>query len=186
MSVAHRLQRMSEAEYLAFEAQAADKHEFVAGEIYAMVGASKRHNRIALKLASRLEMASEGGPCRVFGFDVKLRCDSGPAYYYPDVMVGCDASDDDPMVLTRPCLIAEVLSPGTEAIDRREKDLAYRRLPTLREYLLLSQDEARVDVHRRRSPADWEAEMLAGDDILRIACLGIDLPLPALYHGVFD
>jgi Uma2 family endonuclease len=186
MGKAHKLDRMSESEYLAFEARQAGKHEYVGGAVCAMVGSRRRHNRIALRLAARLEAVSEGGPCRVYGFDVKLRCDTGPAYYYPDVVVVCDPADDDPLVLMRPCLIAEVPLPSMEAIDRREKDLAYRRLPSLCEYLLLSQDAARIEVHRRAAAGDREAEVLEAGDGLRIECLHLEPSVAETYRGVFD
>jgi Uma2 family endonuclease len=174
---------LSEDEYLAREAASDVKHEFVGGQVYAMTGASAAHNRIAGALYARLLVAAEG-KCQVFISDVKLRADSLPTYYYPDVMVVCDPSDDDPYIKTRPCLVAEVLSPATEAIDRREKLATYQRLPSLREYLLLSQDAPRIEVYRRKSLREWLLETLDATDTLRLECVGAEVAVAEIYRGV--
>ena len=179
------LQKISETEYLAQEAQSPVRHELVDGQIYAMAGASARHNRIAGALYAKL-LAAAGKDCQVFISDVKLRADDFPTYYYPDVMLVCDPSDDDALVKTRPCLLAEVLSPGTEAIDRREKLTAYRRLSSLREYLLLSQDIPQIEIYRRRGLAEWLVETLGADDTLRLACLPVEMTVAELYRGLLD
>lgn len=179
------LKRLSEAEYLALEAQSEIRHELVGGQIYAMAGASARHNRIAGAFYARL-LGAAGEDCEVFISDVKLRADDYPSYYYPDVMLVCDPSDDDALVKTRPCLLAEVLSTTTEATDRREKLIAYRRLASLREYLLLSQDEPSVEVYRRRGVADWVVETLGREDTLHLECLPVAVPVAELYRGILD
>lgn len=180
------LKKLSETEYLALEAQSAVRHELVGGQIYAMAGASARHNRIALNLATHLNLESRGSDCQVFISDMKLRADDYPSYYYPDVMLVCDPSDNDALVKTRPCLLAEVLSPATEATDRREKLIAYRRLSSLREYLLLSQDEPSIEIYRRRGVADWVVETLGSEDILRLECLCVEIPVAELYRGILE
>jgi Uma2 family endonuclease len=180
------LKLLSEADYLAQEAESTVRHELVGGSVYAMAGASVKHNRIALNLATRLNIATQDSQCQVFISDVKLRADSFPTYYYPDIMLVCDPSDDDPLVKTRPCLLAEVLSPSTETIDRREKLMVYQRLPSLREYLLLSQDAPLVEIYRRRGLNEWLLETLEGNDMLRLECLPLEIPLDDLYRGVLD
>ncbi len=179
------LKKMSENEYLALEAQSEVRHELVGGQIYAIAGASARHNRIAGALYARL-LGAAGADCQVFISDVKLRADDYPSYYYPDVMLVCDPSDNDALVKTRPCLLAEVLSSTTEATDRREKLIAYRRLSSLREYLLLSQDEQSIEIYRRRGVADWVVETLGGEDILRLECLSVEIPVAELYRGILE
>jgi len=176
------LSPLSEAEYLDREAASPVRHEFVGSQAYAMAGASVTHNRIALNLASRLLAA--GSRCPVFISDIKLRVDSAPTYYYPDVMAVCDPSDDDPLIKTRPCLVAEVLSPGSEAVDRREKLTAYQRLPSLREYLILSQEAPMIDLYRRRNLREWLLENLEGDDLLRLDCLPLEVPVRDIYQGI--
>jgi Uma2 family endonuclease len=176
------LRPLSEDDYLALEAQSPVKHELVGGQAYAMTGATVAHNRIALALASRL-LAASGDACQVIISDVKLRADSLPTYYYPDVMVVCDPTDADPLAKTRPCLLAEVLSPTTEAVDRREKLAAYQRLPSLQEYLLLSQEAPRIELYRRRGLREWVLEALEAGDILRLECIRLEVGIGELYRG---
>jgi Uma2 family endonuclease len=174
---------ISENDYLNLEADSPVRHEFVGGQAYAMAGASVRHNRIAGKLyASLLALAPRN--CQVLIGDVKLKADTWPTYYYPDVMVVCDPDDNDPLVKTRPCLLVEVLSPKTEAIDRREKLTAYQRLPSLREYLLIAQDEIRVERYRRLNLREWVVEIHTPGDILKLDCIDLELPVEALYDGL--
>ena len=112
------------------------KHEYGAGQIFAMVGVSRDHNRIALNLFKLLEAHLYGGPCQIYVAEVKVRVEKADAFYYPDIAVTCDASDTEKYYLTHPCLIVEVLSPSTEGIDRREKLMAYQQLESLQEYIL--------------------------------------------------
>ncbi len=179
----HVLIPLSEADYLAMEARSPVRHELLGGQAYAMAGASVRHNRIAGKLYASL-LAKAPRNCQVLIGDVKLKADTWPTYYYPDVMLVCDPDDNDPLVKTRPCLLAEVLSPTTEAIDRREKLTAYQRLPSLREYLLIAQDEMRVELYRRLNLREWILEIHTPGDVLKLACVDQELPIEALYDGL--
>ncbi|TXH77407.1 MAG: Uma2 family endonuclease, partial [Thiothrix sp.] len=128
---------LSPEEYLAGEALAEFRHEYVAGEVYAMAGASERHNRITLNIAFQLRAKARGSQCGVFMNDMKLRIQQGERFYYPDVMLGCSQEDSHEFYKDKPCLIAEVLSPSTETTDRREKWLAYAQIPSLHYYLLV-------------------------------------------------
>lgn len=175
---------ITEDEYLASEAASPVKREYLFGLVHAMAGASERHNMIALTVASACHAAARGGTCRTFMSDMRLRLDAGNIYYYPDVMVVCDALDNDPMFKTAPSLIVEVMSPATEAIDRREKLAAYRRLPSLREYVLIAQDEVKVEVYRRVSPREWGLSAFGAGDSLELVCLPLTLPVAEIYRGV--
>ncbi len=177
------MSQLSEAAYLEMEAHSPVRHELVGGQAYAMAGASVRHNRIAGKLYASL-LAKAPRNCQVLIGDVKLKADTWPTYYYPDVMLVCDPDDNDPLIKTRPCLLAEVLSPNTEAIDRREKLTAYQRLPSLREYLLISQDEMRVERYRRLNTREWVLEIHTPGDTLKLDCIDLELPIEALYDGL--
>ncbi len=137
---------LSIEEYLELEKTATVRHEYVAGEIHAMTGATRRHNRIIGNVSSLLWSAARGGPCRVSTETVKVRV-RDEAAYYPDVMVACAPEPDDPYVELEPCLLVEVISPSSEAIDRREKLAAYKSIPTLKAYLLVSQESRWVGVH---------------------------------------
>ena len=109
MSVAAEKMHISEADYLEWESRAKDKNEYIAGEIFAMAGASERHNRIAGNLFFHLRLATRGHSCRVFMADMKLRVAMHRSYYYPDVMLVCDDSDQHPIYKTAPCFIACLL-----------------------------------------------------------------------------
>lgn len=172
--------------YLEWEARQDNRHEYVAGDVYAMVGVSLRHNVIALNLAVALRQHLAGQPCQVFFGEVKLRVARNNAYYYPDLMVCCGEhrrTADGAAVVDDPSLVVEVLSPGTESTDRREKLGAYRSLPTLQDYILVSQDKVQVEVCRRTGDIGWQHILLEPGDQLDIPSLGFSLPLTALYEG---
>ena len=164
------------------EETATVRHEYVGGMIHAMVGATKRHNRIVGNVYAHLLAASRGGPCRVYVETVKLRA-AEDTIYYPDVMVACEP-EDDPLVEHSPCLIVEVASPPTESIDRREKMLAYRKIPTLRAYLIVAQDERRVERHWRDESGEWRQGEAVGEGFVPIPCPETKLPLAEIYEGL--
>jgi Uma2 family endonuclease len=114
-------------EYLEAEKQSQAKHEYVRGHVYAMVGASRAHNTLSLSLASGLLSYLRGSGCDVFVSDLKVRI--GDIFYYPDVVVSCSKADVNPYFITEPALIAEVLSPTTEAADRVDSGLRINRCP---------------------------------------------------------
>jgi Uma2 family endonuclease len=176
---------LTEDDYLAFEAQAIERHEFVGGEVHAMDGTSVRHNRIAGNMARRLDAAADGTPCMVLMSDVKLRLDSGNIYYYPDLMLACDPTDNDPYARARPCLTVEVASPRTANIDRREKWAAYQGIQTLREYLIVDQDEIRIELRRRENLRDWSLSTFEAGEVLELACLpGFSIAVDDIYRDL--
>ncbi len=170
MSQAHLHSPIDEADYLRREEAATGKHELVDGEIFAMAGASERHNRIALNIAFHLRSATRGKTCRAFMADMKLRLASGSTYYYPDAMLVCDPADDHPIYKQSPCLIAEVLSPATASIDVREKLAAYRGLASLRYYLLVDSERLWAKVYFRDEHDAWFEQELGSEDRLDVAC----------------
>ncbi|MDX9707603.1 MAG: Uma2 family endonuclease [Azospira sp.] len=177
---------ISEDDYLVLEARSPVRHEYVCGEVYAMTGASLRHNVIAGNLFALLRAHLRGTPCRAFVSDAKLRIAKAGAYYYPDVMVTCDprhltvGSDD--LVVEAPKLIVEVLSTSTEGIDRREKLTAYRGIPSLVEYVLVAQDEAKIEIHRRQGDIGWEIVTLTPGDPVELKSLEFTSDFPAIYE----
>lgn len=175
---------ISVEEYLALEEESDVRHEYVGGAIHAPVGATRRHNRIAENIyASYLLAASRGDPCRVYVESVKLR--AGDAIYYPDVMVACGPENDDPLVEDAPSVVVEVASPGTESIGRREKMLAYRRIPTVEVYLIAAQDERRVERHWRDETGAWlHGEAVGERGRVPVLPLGTELPLAEVYAGL--
>jgi Uma2 family endonuclease len=158
----------------------------VGGMVYAMVGATKRHNRVIGNISARLLGASRGGPCRVYTEAVKLRVED--VIYYPDVMVACgpEGEDEDPLIEEAPCLVVEVASPSTESIDRREKMLAYRSIPTLRAYLIVAQDDRRVERYWRGEDGEWrQGEAVGEGSKVPIPCPGpMEITLSEIYEGL--
>jgi Uma2 family endonuclease len=174
---------MSVEEYLEFERNSPVKHEYVGGHVYAMVGVSRRHSRIAGNIFRRLADAAEGGPCRVHQSDMKVPTPGG-AFYYPDVVVACGEEPEDEYYEDAPCLIAEVLSESTEAKDRREKLIAYRNLDSLVAYLIVAQDEAAVERHYRDAHGEWHAEVIVEGEIPIPCPPGAKLTLGDVYEGL--
>jgi Uma2 family endonuclease len=179
---------LSEEEYLRLEARSPVRHEYVRGEVFAMTGGTLRHNTIALNLAAALRAHLRSSPCRVFINDVRVRAEKANAYYYSDVLVSC-ARDSEPVDLTAatvhdPVLIIEVLSPATDATDRREKLLAYRTITSLTEYVLVSQDDARVEIHRRGSEIGWQKLEYAGPESVELTSVGLQIDMGEIYEGV--
>ncbi len=179
-----RLSYLSPEEYLAYEHDSPTKHEYVAGEVYAMVGARDSHNLIAGNVYTHLRTNMRGGPCRVFMSDVKVRVEAADVFYYPDVFVTCDPRDADPYVKRYPSLVIEVLSPSTEGIDRREKLLNYRKLQSLREYVLIGGEQRSLEVYRREADGAWTMMTLEGDEDLELNSVGIVIPSAEIYQDV--
>jgi Uma2 family endonuclease len=184
----HEYKAVSEDEYLRLEAQSPIRHEYVNGEMFAMTGGTLRHNTIALNIASVLRGHLRSTQCRVFINDVHVRVESAHSYYYPDLLVSCargaPAIDLNAVTVDDPVLVMEVLSASTEATDRREKLLAYRTLPSLSEYVLVSQDEARVDIHRRRGDIGWERIEYSGPETVELTSIGLQIGMREIYEGV--
>jgi Uma2 family endonuclease len=175
---------LSVAEYLAGEKEGQVRYEYVDGQVYAMAGASDRHNRISGNLYSRLLDQLDGTACEPFMSDMKVKVDP-VLYYYPDVVVTCDPPGSDPYLRTQPRLIVEVLSPTTERIDRYEKLLAYRQVATLQEYALISQDEMRIEVHRRQDGGQWALEIFTQpEESLTFNSVGLTLTVADVYRNV--
>ena len=178
------LKRLTEFDYLDVENHSEAKHEFVHGVIHAMAGTSERHNTLAGNLFAACHAARHSSGCRPFMGDMPLRLDGGERYYYPDVMLVCNPQDTDPMFKSLPCLLAEVSSPSTEGIDRREKRAAYLKIPTLREYLIISQDAMHIDLYQRHDMGAWHTTELAAGEHFASSCLSLVLTVETLYATV--
>lgn len=185
-AVPHKL--LSVQEYLELEETATLRHEYVGGMIYAHAGGTSRHNAISGNVFASLWNASRGGPCRVYNSDMRLWVAEDDIFYYPDVMVVCgpDEAGDEALYQYAPCLVVEVTSPSTEAIDRREKLLAYRKLPSLKVYLIVNQGEMRVERHWRDEAGQWwRAEAVGPEGVVPIPCPEAELTLPGIYEGLY-
>lgn len=153
-------------EYLEFERNSELKHEFYQGEIFAMTGASGAHNLIAGNLFANLKVNLRGR-CQVFMSDMRVKVDATGLYTYPDVAVACPKAEFEGKArdtLVNPKLIVEVLSESTEKYDREEKFDHYQQIPSLQEYVLVSQDKHRVEVFFREDDGQWKYSYAKGAD----------------------
>ncbi len=177
---------LSEADYLEGERASQIRHEYVSGEVFAMAGASKAHNIISLNVAMLLRNALRGSGCQTFIADMRVRIAAQSIYYYPDVVVTCapaDLASEAPKDhIDSPSLIVEVLSPTTEAIDRREKMLAYRHIENLREYVLVDQERRWVEVYRR-TESGWVADLYSPEDEITLDTAKLNFSMDDVYEG---
>ena len=186
-AVTHPFERISVDDYLLGEQQTDIKHEYLDGQVVAMGGASRAHGLLVMSLSALLLPAARQKHCQLFAADMKLRLDHDGAsyFYYPDLVLSCDPADRDPLFVRTPCLLVEVLSPSTERIDTREKLLAYRLLPSLREYLLLRQDTLHAELYQRRDDGGWTHQRLKQpDDAFSLLCLQVSVSLWDIYADI--
>ena len=175
-------------EYFAVEEASAIRHEYYRGRILAMAGGSYDHALIIGNAVFGLKSALRDKPCDVLPTELRLAADPDSHYTYPDVLVICG----EPVfqlgskhTVSNPVVIMEVLSPSTEAIDRGRKFADYRKLPTLREYVMISQHEPRVEVYRLGLGGQWTLfEYIGLDTAVQLESLGVDLPMSEIYHRV--
>lgn len=171
-------------DYLAWEEAQADRHEFVHGEVFAMVGGRRVNGLVTLNLASALKQHLKGGRSRAFVESMKVQVDDRNVFY-PDLFVTCDAADlQTEQVFRNPVLVVEVLSDSTQAFDRGLKFEAYRRLATLREYLLIDPDRRRVELFRRNERGLFELHDQSDSAQLQLASVELQLPMPELWDGL--
>lgn len=175
---------ITEAAYLEGEKHAKVRHEFVNGQIYAMAGASKRHNRIARNFILLMQASADAKACEVYFSDIKVRTEKYKTYYYPDVVVGCADDEADEYYLEQPCLIIEVASASTQRKDYLEKALSYQSIPSLEAYLIVAQDKPQVDM-LLRVDNDWQLQQCDRiDDQLDLPCLALTVNVSDVYKGI--
>jgi Uma2 family endonuclease len=177
-------------QYLALEREAEYKSEYVGGQIYAMSGASREHNLIAGNIFAELHAQLRSQPCEAYMSDMRVKVSPTGMYTYPDVVVVCGEpqfEDEHVDTLLNPTVLIEVLSPSTEAYDRGEKFAHYRRLTSLTDYLLVSQDKARVEhfVRQGNKSSQWVLTEISGlDGELLLASIGCKVALGDVYNKV--
>ena len=178
--------QMTLDEYLAFEETSPVRHEFVAGQVFAMTGGTIRHNLIALNVAASLRSAARAGSCRVLVNDVKVLVDDR-TIYYPDVLVTCAPVDGRAVLVHEPCLVFEVTSPSTRTTDLREKLGGYQRIPSLRAYLVVEQDRRSVERHWSDEDGRWwhaTVNPQRTNGRIPVPCLETELTLDEIYDGI--
>lgn len=187
MAVVAAQRLLTAEEYLAQERRSSNKHEFAGGQIRAMAGASRNHSLIEGNLIRELGNRLRGKPCEVYTSNMRVRVWMSGFYTYPDVSVVCgrpEFDDTEMDTLLNPTVLFEILSPSTEAYDRGEKFARYRRLSSLREYVLVAQDRVAVECYRREGDF-WVLETCESlDDTLRLQSLDCELPLREVYDRV--
>jgi len=175
---------MTVEEYFRFEESSPIKHEYVAGEVYAMSDVTVRHNRIVGNVFVRLSLAARAGPCEVFSSDMRVEV-ARDRYYHPDVTVVCTPVAESDTVARNPCVVVEVTSPSTRRIDRGEKLDAYRSISTLQAYLIIDHRRRRVERHGRDAlGSEWRREEIVADGRVRVPCLDVELTLDEIYERV--
>ena len=181
--------KMTPGQYLAFERSALDvKYEFFDGEAFAMVGAGKNHNRINVNLTVELggKFKADKSSCNLFSNDMRVKIAEN--YVYPDIVIYCgdaEFEDNEFDTLTNPVIIMEILSESTEAFDRGKKFAYYRKIPTLQEYILISQTEYHVEQYIRSDDSKWEYRSYEGaGQILKMESVQCELPLSEIYWDI--
>lgn len=172
------------SEYLRREAEAATRHEFVAGIVCEMAGASRNHVVIQSNLATELGPLLKRGPCQLLGSDTKVWISPVLAYYYPDATVSCPPHfvDDAGGVIDNPTVVIEVLSPSTRTLDRGAKFADYRYLPSLKDYVLIDSEKRQVDVFSLEA-GEWMGRSYTEGNVL-LPSISVEIEMDELYRHV--
>lgn len=176
---------LSAEEFLEFESQSNSKHEYIAGDVFAMSGGTQIHSLISTNISATLKDKIKGSGCRAHGSELLVRVDATDSFYYPDAMIDCGELFKKSTFTKTPAIIFEVASRSTAATDRREKLVAYKRIPTLNAYLIIQQTRKHVRVYRRNG-ADWTEEDVELTGTIKLTvCAGtiIEIDLDDIYDG---
>jgi Uma2 family endonuclease len=177
---------MTYAEYLAAEAVSEIRHEFLNGEVWEMAGGTPDHAALAAAVSGELRSALQGKRCRVFSSDLRIRVLATGLSTYPDVSVVCgtfERAPEDKDASTNPVVLVEVLSDSTEAYDPGAKAAHYRQIPSLKEYVFVSQSEPLIEVYRRGEGGSWELREARAGGKADLASLGIQLDVSVVYEN---
>lgn len=185
---AHAIPRLSPEEYLRIEREAETKSEYDDGVMFAMSGVSRAHAWIAMRLGAAMTGQLGDRGCRVAGSDLRIQISRSGPYFYPDLSVVCgelQPADDENDMLQNPVVIFEVVSKSTEGYDRGKKFAQYRRLESLRDYVLVSQTEPRIEVFSKGEAGTWTmTEFVGTDAVCRISSVGCEVALAEVYRDV--
>jgi Uma2 family endonuclease len=179
------LPKLTPSEYLEWEEQQELRYEYVNGEIFGMAGGTLNHSRIGGKIYYLLQNHLQGGNCQVLNSDAKVQIKESKDYVYPDVSVTCDIADvSATQFIVNPCLIVEVLSPGTEAYDRGDKFALYRSLTSLQEYMLVSSKKPAIDLYRRTAINKWELTSYGAGEAIELQSVDLTLWVDRVFEDV--
>lgn len=187
MGTVARQRLVNEGDYLEGERTSDVRHEYVDGVLFAMGGASREHALIATNLVAVIRPHLRGSGCRIVSSDMKVRLAEGSRYYYPDIVVSCSERRDEPdrYTETKPVLLIEVLSPTTAATDRREKLLAYQAMPSVVDYLIVSQEGEVAELFTRLEDG-WTHATFASGEPVALASIGLELAMADVFADVFE
>lgn len=175
-------------EYLAIERAAEYKNEYVSGEIFSMTGASRKHNLIAGNIYGELREQLKGKPCEAYPGEMRVKAPAARSYVYPDVVVVCSEpqfEDGYFDTLLNPTLVVEVLSKSTESYNRLAKSASYRTIESLVEYLLVAQEEYRVEQYVKQADGRWLlSDVRSFDSAIDLGSIGCSLALPDVYDRI--
>ena len=174
---------MSAEEYLAWEPTQEERYEYWDGEVVAMSGQSRNHNRVCVNFLKLLD-DSLNLPYEIYILGVKVQVEGGRNYFYPDVIVTCNEHDQHPDLVQFPCLIIEVLSPSTEALDRGRKFAKYRQFSTLQEYVLVQVEQPGVELFRRNQQGQWVLSEYGLGDSLQLESVNVEITIADLYRQI--
>lgn len=183
------IHQYTHGDYLRLEEDANVKHEFLAGEIYAMAGGTPEHAVLAVNLSTLLNLGLRERPCRVFSSDLRVRVIATGLTTYPDVSVVCGRIELDPEdrnTVTNPLLLVEVTSSSSENYDRGAKLGHYQQIASVREILVVSHREPQVEAHRRGEDGSWTVETRRSGESLRLSSVGVDLAVDEVYRNALD
>lgn len=174
-------------EYLAMERQNEYRSEYIDGEVFAMTGASRRHNLITVNLGREVSQQLKGRPCEAYTSEMRVRIPER-GYMYPDVVIVCGEpllEDDHFDTLLNPTVLIEVLSKSTEHYDRGKKFYLYRTIESLAEYLLIAQDEYRIEHYTKEPDSPWMlSEHRSPEGVIELASIQCTLALREVYDKV--
>ena len=178
---------MTPSQYLAHEREALFKSEYYKGEVFAFAGASRRHDIVTGNAFANIHLQLRGGPCRAYTSDMRISIPLTSHYTYADVVVACGEAkleDEFKDNLLNPTLIVEVLSPSTEGYDRGKKFESYQHIPSLMEYVMMSQDGPRVEQYLRQPDGRWLYSETTKEGVVHLTSIGCELSLKEIYEGV--
>ena len=190
MGLPKPIKRYTPQEYYDLERTATYKSDFYDGEIFAMAGGSKKHSLIVMNIGGELRQRLKGKPCTAYESNLRLKAKSTGLRSYPDVSVYCEPlekaeEDRDGETFTNPTVLFEVLSPSTEGYDRGLKSESYRRIESLKAYVLVSQDSPHAEIYERQADGSWMLRDVRGmESTLAIRPIGVELPLKEVYDRV--
>ena len=186
-AVSYNSLRISQADYISMEKESAQKNEYYKGEIFAMAGASPRHNKIHTNLFLGVGFQLKGKACQPYGSDLRIHIPENTLYTYPDISIICGdivTAITDKETAIRPTVLIEILSLSTKDYDRGTKFKLYRDIPTLQEYVIVDSESISIEIFRKNNALHWELEEYKStEDTMAIKCLDVHLSLIEIYDG---